>query len=855
MWKVTYKGLLAKKLRFLLTGLAVMLGVAFMAGTMVLTDTIGSVFDQLFTDTEAGTDAVVRGRAEIETDFGAERPSVSGDVLRSVLLVDGVDHAVGSVQVNQAQIVDESGKALGNPCNGPPTLGFSFSDDPELSPITVVAGGRGPRSDDEIVVDRGSAKKGDLAPGDRVGVLTQKGAKDYTIVGLASFGEADSLAGASLVLFTPDEAMRINGYDDEYDEIDIAASEGVGQQELVANIREALRAEGAQGIEALTGEEIIEESKSQLADNLGFFNTILLVFAGVALFVGCFIIYNTFSIIVAQRTREMALLRALGASRFQVMGSVIAEAVLIGLGASVLGIGAGIVLASLLEGLLNALGFGIPGGSPVVQTSTIVTSLLVGTVVTVVSAVLPARKASRVPPVAAMRDVAVEPTTHRRSRVVAGGSVTGFGAGLLLYGLLGSPASAISYVGAGAFTVLIGVFLLSPLMARPISRFIGAPLPRLRGMAGTLARENAMRNPKRTAVTASALMIGVALVGFITIFASSVKASVAATVDSQIDADYVVAACSGGFGGGGLSPEVAEEIKTLPEVAASTGLRFGPMKVGESSAFAIAADPTVTDQLFDFDVQEGSLSDIGADGIAVSRRKADENDWALGDDVDLTFALTGAQTFKVEAIFDDTEAAGNYLISITGFEDNFKDQLDAQIYVKLAGGVTPEQGRTAIEPLLADYPTAQLQDQGEFLRSQSAQIDQMVNLIYALLGLAVIIALIGIANTLALSIHERTREIGLLRAVGMSRSQVRTTVRWEAVIISLFGTTLGIVVGLFFGYVVFLGLRDEGFTEFDFAPAQLLVVVVLGALAGIVAARGPARRAAKLEVLDAIAFE
>ena len=239
----------------------------------------------------------------------------------------------------------------------------------------------------------------------------------------------------------------------------------------------------------------------------------------------------------------------------------------------------------------------------------------------------------------------------------------------------------------------------------------------------------------------------------------------------------------------------------------------------------------------------------------MSRRKADENDWALGDDVDLTFALTGAQTFKVEAIFDDTEAAGNYLISITGFEDNFKDQLDAQIYVKLAGGVTPEQGRTAIEPLLADYPTAQLQDQGEFLRSQSAQIDQMVNLIYALLGLAVIIALIGIANTLALSIHERTREIGLLRAVGMSRSQVRTTVRWEAVIISLFGTTLGIVVGLFFGYVVFLGLRDEGFTEFDFAPAQLLVVVVLGALAGIVAARGPARRAAKLEVLDAIAFE
>lgn len=855
MWRVTYKGLLANKLRFLLTGLAVTLGVAFMAGTMVLTDTISSVFNQLFSDTQAGTDAVVRGKAEIETDFGAERPPVAGEVLRIVLRVEGVDRAEGLVQVNQAQMVDENGKAIGSPCNGPPTLGFSWYDDSDLSPMALVPGGRGPRSDDEILIDNGSAKKAGLVPGDRVGVLTQKGSKQYTIVGVAKFGEADNLAGASLVFFTTDEAMRINGYDDQYDEIDVAASEGVSQKELAAKIHESLRSYGTQGIETLTGDAIVKESQGQLADNLGFFNTALLVFAGVALFVGSFIIYNTFSIIVAQRTREMALLRAMGASRPQVMGSVIAEAILIGISASALGIAAGVLLASMLEALLNALGLGIPGGSPVVQTSTIVISLIVGTFVTVVSAVLPARKASRVPPVAAMRAVAVEATTHRRSRGVSGGAVTGLGVALLLFGLLGGPDNAISYVGAGAFTVLIGIFLFSPLIARPISRLIGAPLPRLRGVPGTLARENAMRNPKRTAVTASALMIGVALVGFITIFASSVKASVAATIDSQVKADYVVSTCSGGFGAGGLSPTVAEQIKGLPEVAASTGLRFGPMKVGKSSAFAIAADPTVSGRLFEFDVREGSLSALGVDGLAVSRRKADEKNWSLGDKVDLTFALTGKRPFTVEAIFDDTDAAGNYLISIPSFEQNFKDQLDAQIFVKLSDGVTPEQGRTAIEPLLADYPSAKLQDQGEFLRSQSAQIDQMVNLIYALLGLAVIIALIGIANTLALSIHERTREIGLLRAVGMSRSQVRTTVRWEAVIISLFGTTLGIAVGLFFGYVVFLGLRDEGFTKFDIAPAQLLGVVLLGALAGILAAWGPARRAAKLEVLDAIAFE
>jgi len=857
MWKVTYKGLLANKLRFLLTGLAVTLGVAFMSGTMVLTDTLGSVFNHLLEETEAGTDAVVRGRAQIETDLDhAERPPVSGDVLRSVRTVDGVDHADGSVQINQAQMVDENGKAIGNPCNGPPTLGFSWSDDPDLSPMTLLPDGRAPRSDDEIIVDRGSAKRAKLAPGDRVSVLTQRGASDYTVVGIARFGSADDLAGASLVFFTTDEAMRINGYDDEYDEIDVAASEGVSRPQLVANIRETLRSQyGTRRIEVLTGDAIIEESKDQVAEGLGFLSTALLVFAGVALFVGSFIIYNTFTIIVAQRTREMALLRALGASRHQIMTSVTAEASLIGLGASALGIGAGIALASFLEWLLKALGLGIPSASPVVETSTIVTSLVVGTVVTVISAVLPARKASRVPPVAAMRAVAVEPTTQQPSRVVAGGAVTGLGTVVLLFGLLGGPDNAIAYIGGGAFMVLIGVFLLSPLVARPVSRFIGAPLPRLRGMAGTLARENAMRNPQRTAITASALMIGVALVGFITIFASSAKASVAATIESQIKADYVVSTCAGGFRGGGLSPTVAEHIKELPEVGASTGLRLGPMKVGEDSAFAIAADPTVSDRLFDFNIREGSLSTLGADGLAVSRRKADENDWSLGDRVRLTFALTGKQRFTVEAIFDSTDAVGNYLISMAGYEENFKDQLDTQIFVKLADGVTPERGRAAIEPLLTDYPNAQVQDQAEFLRSQSAQIDQMVNLIYALLALAVVIALMGIANTLALSIHERTREIGLLRAVGMSRSQVRTTVRWEAVIISLFGTVLGIVVGLFFGYVVFLGLHDEGFTKLDVAPSQLLLVVLLGALAGIVAAVGPARRAAKLEVLDAIAFE
>lgn len=851
MWKVTIKGLLAKKLRFLLTGLAVTLGVAFLSGTFVLTDTIQRVFDDLFADVYEKTDAVVRNEEAFETDFGSQRPAVPGEVLERVRDVDGVERADGSVQVNYAQLVDKEGEAIGNPGQGAPTLGFNWSDDPELNRFRIVEGGRPPAADDEIVVDRGSARKGDLAVGDRVQVLTQRGAKKYDVVGIARFGAADNLGGASIVLFTLDEARRIAGYTDEFDEIGVVAASGLSQEELKARLSEAV---GRGQIEVLTGEEVTEENQDAMRDALGFLNTALLVFAGVALFVGSFIIFNTFAIVVAQRTREMALLRAIGASRRQVVGSVLGESAVVGALASLLGLGVGIALASALKALLNQFGLTIPPGSTVIALRTIVAALAVGTVITSLSAVVPARRAARVPPVAAIRDVAVEQPPRLLRRLAIGAAVLAIGVVLLLVGLVGRPPNAAAYVGAGGFAVLVAVIVLGPILARPVARALGAPLPALGGVTGTLARENALRNPKRTAVTASALMIGVALVGFITIFAASVKASIAAAVEDQVKADLIVRSGTG-FGGPGLSPELTEQIEALPEVEAAGGIRFGAVQVDGKTTFIVAVDTAVADQLLDLNVVGGSLASISDDGIGVSRDKADDEGWKLGDEVGVLFAETGEKLMTIDAVIDPKQTPTDYLLSIAAYEANFKDQLDFRVDIALADGVSLDEGRAAIEPLLDDYPTAKLLDPAGLQREQASQVNQLVNMVYALLALAVVIALIGIANTLALSIYERTRELGLLRAVGMSRKQVVGAVLGESVLISLFGTVLGLGVGLFFGYTMYLSLRDQGFTNLDVAPFQLLLVVLVAAVAGVVAAAGPARRAARLDVLQAVSVE
>jgi putative ABC transport system permease protein len=854
--RVTIKGLLAHKLRFALTALAVMLGVAFMSGTMVLTDTIAKTFDNLFADVNRGTDAYVRSRQSLESGFGGparrQRGRVPASLVPDVESVDGVADAEGNVQF-YAQLIDKKGETVGNPGQGPPTFGFNWGTVRRLNPYKLEPGSRAPEGPDQVVIDAGSAKDAGFKVGNRVTILTQGPPKQYQIVGIAKFGDADSAAGSTAALFDTATAQAIAGAPDEFDSISVVAAPGVSQETLKDRIASKLDNDAYQ---VLTGEQITKENQSDIQNALQFFNTALIVFALIALFVGCFIIFNTFSIVVAQRIREMALLRAIGASGRQVMASVLTEAVLVGLLASAIGLGLGILLSTALKALLDAFGFDIPAGGTVVSAQTVIVALAVGTIVTVISALVPARKASRVPPVAAMRDVATESRPHSGRRVLIGFAILALGVLALFAGLFGG--AGIQFVGLGAFIVFIGVFVLGPVLARPLSEAIGWPLPRLRGITGALARDNAMRNPKRTSATAAALMIGVALVGFITVFAASTQKSIDAQVDEAFRADFVIST-GAGFGSafGGFSPTLATDVSKLPEVGASSPLRFNQAEFDGSQQFFAGVDPRSATEVFNMKVEEGRVTDLDEpNSVGISRSEADDHNWRVGSRVSATFP-NGNDSLTVRTIYGNGNKEGfaDYTLAIATVSEHYTAQLDQYVFVKLASGVSPADGRRAIDGVLKAYPNAELQDRTEFKDAQAAQINQLLNLIYALLFLAVLIALIGIANTLALSIYERTRELGLLRAVGMSRRQLRSSVRWESVIISLLGTFLGLVIGLFFGWAVVEALKDQGITEFAPPGLQLLFVVVAGGIAGVLAAIGPARHADKLDVLQAVTHE
>jgi putative ABC transport system permease protein len=480
--------------------------------------------------------------------------------------------------------------------------------------------------------------------------------------------------------------------------------------------------------------------------------------------------------------------------------------------------------------------------------------MIAGTVVTVLSAIVPAVQASRIPPVAALRDTAIERKPNVVVRFAIGAVIMfGIGVGSLFYGLFAHPDNAIRFVGIGAFAIFLGAFILGPLFAGPFSRLIAAPLPSIKGMTGKLARENAARNPKRTAYTATTLLIGVALVGFITIFAASAKKSVGHAVDTQFKTDYIITS-SGGFGPPKPIPEkLAADIKKLPEIEAASGVAFGDAGINGSRTQVYSVDPDAAAQMLDYDPVAGSFSSL-SDGIAVSKKQADDHHWTLGENIPITFVKTHTVSLPVQFIFK-ANAFGDYYISNETYDKNYEQHLDFVVIAKLKSGVSAEQGDKALAPLVDQYPTADLKDNAQYKADQEKQINTFVALVYVLLLLALVIALIGIANTLALSIHERTHELGLLRAVGMSRSQVRSAIRWESVIIALLGSINGLGIGLLFGWSLVRALKPEGFTQFAIAPGQLIVVVFVLAIASVGAAILPARRAAKLDVLKAISTE
>jgi putative ABC transport system permease protein len=853
VWRATFKSLLAKKLRLVLTALSVVLGVGFVAGTYVLTDTMNAAFDELFAQTAEASDVVVRSSNAFDSTAGGpggsgsdDREPVPESLLADIQGVDGVEVAAGDVQ-GYAQFVDPAtDEVIGG--LGPPTIGTNWN---ELAGdiLTLRGESRPPEAGDEVVVDAATARNADLGIGDRVRILFQGPPEEFTIVGVAGFGEADNLGGATLAVFDTTTAQRVLDKEDVFDAISVVGDEGIAASDLRASVAAVL----PDGVEAVTSTSVADESAQALQEGLGFFRTALLVFAFVALFVGSFIIFNTFSIIVAQRTRELALMRALGASRRQVIGSVVLEAFLVGLVASVVGILLGIGIAIALQGLLSAFGIDLPSTSLQLLPRTIVASLVVGLVVTVLASIVPARRAGSVSPVQALREAA-DPSAGtglggRRLAIAA--AVTVLGVAALLYGLFGAATNGATLVGVGAAVTFIGVAMLSPLAARPVAGGLGAPLRRL-SVPARLGRENAMRSPRRTASTASALMIGLGLVAMVAILAASLKASFDAALEATLKADYTLSTSS--FTP--FSPDVGARVADLPEVGVTSPFRQDDFRVEGATSFVTAVDPATVEEVATLEVSEGSVDALEtSDSVLVFRDVAEDHGWAVGDDLPAEFASQGDVPLEIVGIYDENRLAGDYVISLDTYDGLYAEHLDAFVLVTAADGVPLDDVGTAIEGAVADFPNVQVQDQAGFREQQAGFVDQLLALVTALLLMAILIALFGIVNTLGLSIYERTRELGLLRAVGMSRRQVKRMIRWESVIIAVFGAVLGLAIGICFGWALQQALRNEGVTEFVLPVGQLVAYLVLAGLAGVLAAIWPARRASKLDVLQAISYE
>ncbi len=845
MRTATLKGLLAHKLRLALTALSVVLGVAFVSGTFVLTDTINHTFDKLFNEVSAGVDVSARARSGFGQGGGVDvsRDTVPENLLATVRAVPGVRVAEGTVG-GLAQIVDPKGKAITT--TGAPTLGFNWTTEPSLSPLRL-RDGRAPQRDGEVVVDVRTAKDHKLKVGDHVRVVFRTGTAPFTIVGLTGFGEADNLAGATIAAFDLRTAQDHFGKQGVFDSIDAAKTDGVTALELRQRIQNAL----PPNVEAVTSDQVAKENADSIQQFTGVFSTALLAFAGISLFVGAFIIFNTFSILVAQRTRELGLLRALGASRRQVMGSVLAEALIMGVVSSAVGLALGVGFAIGLQKLLGAFGLDLPTSTTQFLPRTVIASVIVGVGVTFVAAIAPGRRAGRVSPMAALRAEGGDTGGSLRTRSIVGLVMGAVGAATLFVGLFGKLDNGLPLVGLGAALTFMGVATLSPLVARPLARFIGAPLMRL-GLASKLGRQNAMRNPRRTAATAAALMIGLGLVGAVSVLGSSIKKSTTETFDRSLKADFAVA--NDQFGPV-ISPELAKTLARRPEMAAVSGFTSGEWQLDGESKQVAAGDPATLNQLLNVQIKQGDYSSLAAGNLFVEERTAKDKHYSVGDTVEMTFARTGTQQVRIGAIFARNELLGRYLISDDLYDRNFTDRFDFVVMAKIAPGVSAGTARSTIQDVVDEFPGVKVRDQTQVKADNRKQVNQILALVTVLLMLAIIIALFGIVNTLALSVFERTRELGLLRAVGMARRQVRAMVRAESVITSVMGAVLGLAVGIVFGVALQKALDSQGITSLVIPVVQLASYVVLAALAGVFAAVWPARRAARLDVLAAITHD
>jgi putative ABC transport system permease protein len=842
--RAALRSVLARKVRLILTGISILVGVGFMAGTFVLTDTMTRAFDDVVSTGTSSIDVLVRSSNAFtaQTSSLEEREPMPESVLADVEAVPGVAQAVGDV-LGYAQIVDPTtGKVIGT--LGPPTAASAWND---LNGFRLKPGGSPPQGEHQVVIDAATAEAHHIQVGDRVQILFEGPPGEFDVVGVAGYGESDSLLGATWALFDLPTAQRYLGKQDQLDSVSVVADSGVSGVELQRRIADVL----PKGTEAVTAATLNSEAQDQIATGLGFLRTAFLVFAFVALFVGAFIIFNTFAIIVAQRTRELALFRALGASGRQVMTTVVLEAVIVGIVSSALGVIFGIGVAIGLKALLSAVGLDIPASGTVVLPRTFIVSIVVGTIVTVIAAIVPARRAARVAPIEALREAQDRPGRSLRFRLITGAIVLALGILPLAYGLFGTPENALQLVGLGVALTFLGVAMLTPLIARPVARVLGAPV-RLLGVPGKLASENSMRNPRRTAATASALMIGLGLVVFVAVFGASAKASVNSTLERTLKADFILTSPT--FSG--FSTAAADAMRPVPGVAVVSELRQGEVKVKGGTAFVTGVDPSTLSAVTDVGLTAGSMTDLGRPNtIAVYDQVADDNHWGIGDTVSMEFPATGPVDLEVVGLYSESGLIGDYAVSLGTYDENVAQQLDVFVLVKAGEGADVEAVQADLETALEPFPNIEVQDQAAFRDKYATFLNQVLNLVTSLLVFAVVIALFGVMNTLYLSIYERTRELGLLRAVGLTRRQTRSMVRREAAIISVMGALFGVVIGIAFGWALQQALAPRGFSNLGIPGGQLTFYVVAAAVLGWLFAFLPARRAAKLNVLDAIAYE
>ena len=848
--RLSVSSLRAHKRRFAGTFLAVFLGVAFLAGTLVMGDTLRASFDSMFGNATSGTDAVVRSADAITTPGESEgvRQPVGTALVSTLERVHGVAAAAPDIE-GAGQLVGKNGKPIGG--QGPPTLAANWITDPELNPYQL-AEGRAPEKSGEVVLNRGAAEKGDLKIGDTTTLRTPDPV-EVRIVGLATFGGEDGMAQVTFTGMTRADAERyLTAKPGEAASIKVRAGPGVSERELVDRLTPVL----PKGVEAITGQKSAQENTDMISSQfLGIFTTLLLVFSGIALLVATFSIHNTFAIVVAQRTRENALLRALGASRRQVTATTLVEATAVAVTASVAGLAGGIGIAAGLQVLFPAIGFPFPDGNLVISALSMTLPLAVGIMVCLGSALLPAARAGRTAPLAALRETAVDASGASRTRAVSGMGLAALAVAATLSGVLVSPS--LWMAGLGAVLALAAFVVLGPVASTTAVRVLGGPLDKLRGVTGGLARRNALRSPKRTAATASALMIGVAVVSLFTVFGASLKATMDQTVSRSFAGDVAVSTPSFGAGGSGLSPRLAGAVQQLPEVDTAVGLGRGVAEVDGKGRALTVTDPVALERTFDLGRVDGSLRDLGTDGIAVTRTEADKQHLTTGEKAQLAFTDGKKQTFTVRAVYGRSELAGDYVITRAAWAPHRTQDSDTLVAVSFKDGVSTDAGKTAVQKVADQYGSPEVQTRHEYAQSSAGGIDMMLTLIYALLALAVLIALLGIANTLTLAIHERTRELGLLRAVGQTRAQLRAMVRWESVLVAAFGTVGGLGLGAFLGWVLVKASDGASDSAFAFAipPVQLVIVALVGLAAGALAGLRPARRAARLDVLRAIATE